>query len=75
MRRLDEMTKEDIVRVIVETTQNAADGYRRSHCEHCHDGAIASSNTGYFILTAFGFSGDEIREMFAEHNSRFGATL
>lgn len=65
MRRLDQISKDEIVRLILETSQAAAEGYRQNHCEHCQDGATAASNTGSFILNSLGFSYDEIRAMVA----------
>ena len=61
--RIDEMTKDEIVKVIVETSQAVAFGYQQTHCAHCTDGRTAASNTGYFILKALGYSHDEIVQL------------
>lgn len=62
---------DSVARKVYETSQVVAEGYRRNisdlntpeenrAAEQC---SIAASNTGYFILTALGFSSDEIKGM------------
>lgn len=65
------LEREAVCRMIYETSQACADGYRRNisdintdeqnrTAEQC---AIAASNTGYFTLHSLGFSPEEIRGM------------
>jgi hypothetical protein len=61
-----DITRDEIVRKIVSTAVAVSDGYKANHCPRCQDGEIASSNTGYHILMALGFSHDESRAMFEE---------
>ncbi len=32
----------------VETALVVSNGYKENHCEHCNDGSVAASNSGYF---------------------------
>lgn len=74
------MDRDDVAKLVIETTQVMADGYRggvtKFSTPEAHDKAeacaTAVSNSGVFILQAIGLSMDEIKErMVAFRNSQY----
>lgn len=69
--------RNEIGRKIINVSQGCADGYRRniSQFNTAHENetaercACAASNTGYFLLEAFGFSKDERQALMETYHS------
>lgn len=62
--------RDELGRKIAEVARNCADAYKRNisqsnttHENDVHEKcAIAASNTGWFLLTALGYSNDQIKQ-------------
>lgn len=65
------MTRDEIGRKVMETSQACSEGYKRGITSFSTEAerdanakcSIAASNTGWFILQSLGFSTDEIRAL------------
>lgn len=63
--------RDEVARMVVTVSRNHADGYKRNISEFntereneiAEKCSIAASNTGFFLLQALGFSGDEIKAL------------
>lgn len=70
-----DMTKDEIGKKVMETSQGMASGYVRSISQFQTDAeneanrkcAVAASNTGWFILKSLGFSTEEIEALAAPY--------